>query len=96
MLITDLSQQNYIEVKIKVVDAISFTQMHQKFHYTRKHQLIYFKKDNKILLRLHKDYFISQSVDVIKVNKLKQRYMNLFEIITKVDKQVYRLDIFDY
>ena len=70
--------------------------MHQKFHYDRKYQSMYFKKGNKILLRLHKGYFISQPVDAIKANKLGQRYMSPFDVVAKVDKQAYRLDILDH
>ena len=70
LLTTDLSQQNHIKARVKTIDAISFAQMHQKFHYNRKHQPIYFKKENKVLLRLHKGYFIPQPADTTKADKL--------------------------
>ena len=57
---------------------------------------MYFKKGDKILFRLYKNYIIFQSINVIKVDKFNQRYVNLFDIVFKINKQVYRLDIFDY
>ena len=59
LLVLNLSQQDYIEIKVKVIDVISFAQINQKFHYNHKHQFIYFKKKNKIFLHLYKNYFIS-------------------------------------
>ena len=57
---------------------------------------MYFKKEDKIFLRLYKSYSISQSINVIKVDKLNQKYINSFDIVFKIDKQVYRLNILDY
>ena len=70
--------------------------MSQKFYYNRKHQPIYFKKGDKVLLRLHKGYSIPQPVGAIKTDKIGQRYVDLFDIIAKVGKQAYRLDILGY
>ena len=46
---------------------------------------MYFKVRDKILLRLYKDYFILHAIN-IKINKLNQRYIDLFDIINKKDK----------
>ena len=70
--------------------------MSQKFHYNRKHQFMYFKKRDKIFFRLYKNYFIFQFINVIKVDKFNQRYISSFDIVFKINKQIYRLDIFDY
>ena len=57
---------------------------------------MYFKIRDKVLLRLYKKYFILYAINAIKVDKLGQRYINLFDVVSKVDKQVYRLNILDY
>ena len=93
LLATDLPQQNHVKARVKTVDAISFAQMHQKFHYDRKHQPMYFKKGDKVLLRLHKGYSIPQPAGATKADKLGQRYVGPFDVVVKVDKQAYRLDI---
>ena len=92
MLATDLPQDHAI-ARVEAADAISFAQMHQKFHYDRKHQPMYFKKGDKVLLRLHKGYSIPQPADATKADKLEQRYVGPFDVVAKVDKQAYRLDI---
>ena len=47
---------------------------------------MYFKIRDKILLRLHKGYFILYAINAIKINKLDQRYIDLFDVISKIDK----------
>lgn len=93
MLTADLPQQDHAKARVEAVDVISFAQMHQKFYYDRKYQPMYFKEGDKILLRLHKGYFIPQFAGAIKVNKLGQRYIGSFDVVAKVGKQAYRLDI---
>ena len=46
---------------------------------------MYFKVEDKILLRLYKDYFISHTIN-IKIDKLDQRYIDLFDVINKINK----------
>ena len=41
---------------------------------------------DKILLRLYKNHFILHAINIIKINKLNQRYINLFDVISKIDK----------
>ena len=52
-----------------------------------------FKKGDKVLLCLHKGYSIPQPANAIKVDKLGQRYVGPFEVVGRVGKQAYRLDI---
>ena len=47
---------------------------------------MYFKIRDKILLRLYKDYFILYAINAIKIDKLDQRYIDLFDVINKIDK----------
>ena len=51
---------------------------------------------DRVLLRLYKNYFISHAINTTKVDKLDQRYIDSFDVISKIDKQVYRLAILDY
>ena len=93
LLASDLPQQDHARARVEAADAISFAQMSQKFHYDRKHQPMYFKKGDKVLLRLHKGYSIPQPANATKVDKLGQRYVGPFDVVSKVGKQAYRLDI---
>ena len=58
IIIIDLSQQFKL-IKIDVIDIINFAQMNQKFHYNCHYQLMYFKRNDKVFLKLHHDYSIS-------------------------------------
>lgn len=82
-----LSQQHKL-ARIDTTNAISFAQIHQKYHYDRRHQPIYIKKDNEAYLRLHKDYSIPTANA-----KFNQQYIKPFHILNRIDKQAYRLDI---
>ena len=90
---SELPQQVFATARIEAADAISFAQMSQKFYYDRRHQPMYFKRGEKVLLRLHKGYSIPQPANATKTDKLGQRYVGPFEVIAKVGKQAYRLDI---
>ena len=74
--------------RIEAADAISFAQMHQKFHYDRHHQPMYLKTDDEAYLRLHKGYSIPTANA-----KFGQQYVGPFKILGRVGKQAYRLDI---
>ena len=75
--------------RIDAADAISFTQMQQKFHYDRRHQPMYFRTGDEAFLRLHKGYS-TPSVDLI-TKKLGQQYVGPFKILDRVGKQAYRI-----
>ena len=47
---------------------------------------MYFKVRDRILLRLYKNYFILHIINTIKIDKLDQRYIDLFDVINKIDK----------
>lgn len=81
------------QARVEAADAISFAQMHQKLHYDRRHQPMYFKVGDKVLLRLHKGYSIPQPAGMTKEAKLGQQYVGPFDVIAKVGKQAYHLDI---
>ena len=46
------------QVRVEAADVISFAQAQQKHYYDCRHQSIYFKEGNKVLLRLYKGYSI--------------------------------------
>ena len=79
-------------VRFDATNAIAFAQMQFKFHYDKKHQLIYLDVDDWALLRLHKDYNISFA----KSKKLDQQYVDSFQIKKKIDRLAYRSDILEH
>ena len=83
----DLAQHSL--ARIEAVDAISFAQMHQKFHYDRRHQPMYFRRGEEAFLRLHHGYQIPS----VTSKKIGQQYVGPFRILERIGKQAYRLDI---
>ena len=79
-------------LRSNMIDAIVFAQMQFKFYYDRKHQSIYLDVDDWVLLRLYRDYNISS----VKSKKLNQQYVESFQITKKIERLVYRLDIFEH
>lgn len=88
-----LPQQVFTTARIEAADTISFAQMSQQFYYDRKHQPMYFWKGDQVLLRLYKGYSIPQHASAARIDKLGHRYVGPFEVIAKVGKQAYQLDI---
>ena len=68
--------------------------MSVKRDYDRKHLLMFFKIDDHVLLRLHKNYNIL-FIKILSL-KLSQQYVDSFKILKKVDFLFYRLKIFSH
>ena len=68
--------------------------MNVKHHYDRKHQSLFMKIDDYVLLRLYRDYEI---FFIVKYDsKFSQQYVDLFKILKKIDRLTYRLKIFNH
>lgn len=52
---------------------------------------MFLRVENYALLRLHKNYNISSTVDIIK--KLTQQFVDSFKLIERVDRLVYVLNL---
>ena len=76
-------------VRFEVTDVIAFAQMTSKYYYDRKHQFLFMKTDDYVLIRLHHDYNIS-TIEVLD-KKLSQQYVDSFKILEKIDNLTYRL-----
>jgi hypothetical protein len=69
--------------------------MQNKAHYDRRHTSLFLKIDEWVLLRFHYEYFISSSKDMTK--KVFAQYINLFKIIQRIERLIYRLSVsFDW
>ena len=91
VVINDFSlTNNRFIIKSKVVDVIIFDQMNAKFHYDRKHKLMFMKQDDYALLKLHKSYNISSTNFNRKYN---QQFVDFFLITKKIKRLIYRLTI---
>ena len=64
--------------------------MNAKFHYDRKHELMFMKQDDYAFFKLHKSYNIS-STDFSR--KYNQQFVDLFLITKKIKRLIYRLTI---
>ena len=71
-------------------DVIVFDQMNAKFHYDRKHEFMFMKQKDVTLIKLHKSYNIFSITN----KKYDQQFVEFFTIIEKIDRLIYRLNIF--
>ena len=78
-------------IRFEIIDVIAFAQMHAKYYYDKKHASIFMKIDEWTLFRLHKNYKISITIRLNK--KYAQQYVDLFQIIKRIERLVYRLVI---
>ena len=81
-------------IRTKIVDLIAFAQMSVKYHYDRKHQFLFMKKNDYTLIRLHRDYKIS-IIDVLD-KKYNQQFVKFFKILEKIERLIYRLNLFSH
>ena len=91
----DLSLKNRRMIaRAKIFDAIVFAQMNVKHQYDDKHQSLFMKADDQILIRLHRDYdiFFIAMLD----KKLSQQFVELFKILKRIERLTYRLKLFDH
>ena len=70
-------------------DVIIFDQMNAKFHYDKKHEFMFMKQEDVALIKLHKNYNISSTIN----KKYDQQFVEFFIIIEKIDRLIYRLNI---
>ena len=90
--IIELSFKNFrFIVCIKVFDVIVFAQMNVKYYYDEKHQLLFIKVDDYILIRLQREYNILFIATLS--SKLNQQYARSFKILKKIDRLIYRLKL---
>nr|AUW31026.1 putative retrotransposable element [Cladonia uncialis subsp. uncialis] len=75
-------------------DAMAFAHMKQKFYYDRKQQPMFFRKDNEVLLRLHKGYDIPATA--VTGRKYGQQYVGPFKILDRTGHLAYRLELLEH
>ena len=85
-----LKKRRFI-IRQNVNDVIIFDQMNAKFHYDKKHQFMFIKQKNVALIKLHKNYNIFSTIS----KKYDQQFVEFFIIIEKIDRLIYRLNIFN-
>jgi hypothetical protein len=74
-----------------VQNAINWAQMQNKAHYDRRHTSLFLKMSEWVLLRLHHEYFVSESKDMTK--KVFAQYVESFKVIQRIERLIYQLDI---
>ena len=92
-LLFDTNVINFSHNRIKTRDAISWTNMKYKHHYDKRHTSLFMKEDDWTLIKVHKNYSISSTLDITK--KLSQQYVDSFQMINRIDRLAYKLDIFN-
>ena len=75
--------------RIKVKEAIAFTAMQNKKHYNRRHTAMFLKQGDFCMLRLHRGYRIPSHLN----NKLTQQYMGPFQVLEKIGRLAYCINI---
>ena len=89
--LADASFSTVTRTRFKIADVIAFAQMINKHYYNRKHQFLFMKVDEYVLIRLHRDYDIS-FIEILD-SKLNQQYIDSFKILENVDNLIYRLKL---
>ena len=85
-----LKKRRFI-IRQNVNNVIIFNQMNAKFHYDKKHQFMFMKQKNVAFIKLHKNYNIFSIIN----KKYDQQFVEFFTIIEKIDRLIYRLNIFN-
>ncbi len=83
--------KNHSQLRKKAENAINWAQMINKTHYDRRHSSLFLKVDEWALLRLHHEYFILESKNMIK--KISTQYVESFKVVQRVKRLAYRLAI---
>lgn len=89
---SNLSSLNKIRLKYhqKTIDAISFINIKIKIYFDKRHLLFLMKSNNKIFLRLHKEYTLSNKNNA----KLFNQRCDFFVIKRRIDRLTYELELF--
>lgn len=80
-----------LAARTDVSEAMSFALLNQKVTYDRKHQPLFMKVREWVMVRIHKRYSIPATARVIK--KLTQQYIGPFCIMEKISCLAYKLDL---
>lgn len=80
------------KARIEAKDAMDLAAMAAKRQYDSKHKPMFFDVGDWALLRLHKGYNIPSA----KSKKLSQQYVGPFQILERIGRLAYRLDIPDH
>ncbi|GAW26152.1 hypothetical protein SAMD00023353_2201730 [Rosellinia necatrix] len=78
-----------LKSRIEVSDAIALSSMTAKMYYDQRHQPMFFKPGDKVLLRLHKGYNIPKAASLGR--KLGQQYAGPFEVLDRIGRSAYKL-----
>jgi hypothetical protein len=82
---------NHTQLRKKAQNVIDWAQMINKTHYDRRHSSLFLKIDEWTMLRLHHDYSISESKNMIK--KISTQYVKSFKVVQRIKRLAYRLVI---
>ena len=77
--------------RLEAADAIAFAQINTKLQYNRRHQPQFFRTGDYALIRLHYGYDIPATK--LTSRKYGQQYIRPFQVLKRVGRLAYRLDI---
>lgn len=69
LIIIFISELKSFAIRIKIVDVLIFININAKYDYDKHYKVMFFKKENFALLRLHENYNIF--INVIIIRKLE-------------------------
>ncbi len=82
---------NHTQLRKKAQNVIDWAQMINKAHYDRRHSSLFLKVDEWAMFRLHHDYSISKSRNMIK--KISTQYVEPFKVVQRIERLAYKLAI---
>src|SRR5947207_8025568 len=90
-LVMKFLQVAIYSVRLNTHEMIMYATIKMKKIYDRNHKSIFFKSENKIILKFHKKYIIT----LVKILKLKfcQQYTEKFTVFERIKHFTYRLNL---
>lgn len=86
--VSKISNSSQSQNRIKTKDVIYWTNMKYKHHYDRQYTSLFFKENDWVLIKLHKEYNILSTINV--TQKLTQQYVESFKMIQRIDRFAYK------
>ena len=91
-LFVDINFVFVVRARVEIVNVIIFVQIKVKCNYNEKHKSIYMRKKNYALIKLYYNYDIFFTT--IFERKYNQQYVDFFRVLKRVDRFVYRFNLF--
>lgn len=85
----DMLEKTRLRYRQEIVDAVAFANVKSKVIYNKRYKSLLLQKDDKMFLRLHKNYKLSGKTN----SKLSHQRCDSFKIKKKIERMTYELEL---